>query len=579
MSIWEWLLVILLNGSIVGYGLYLGRGGQSSSQWFLAGRTLPWWLMGLSMYATAIDAADLVADSGATYVMGFSFCVGNWIGGVCGWALGGFFIFVPMYRMGMYTNAEYLEARFGASARITSVFVQLQFRTLVMGMMSISIFRMLSVLFGWDWLAWAAVALVAALAAVYTAVGGMRSVVVTDTLQVVVMSAAALLIWLAIWGAVGGWEGMQERFQDAQPGLEKQMLHVGRDNIDREDARELSPKQIQGRVLTGGEFDPHTQAIVRRTPFWIFSLSMILLGLAYVVVNNTQAMRMLAARSLWDLRMSGVAAAAAMLGLSFFMLSIGVMGRALYPDQLLLPDQSQDSIYPLLISEFATGWLKPMAIAGLLAAAFSTYDSIGSTLSALLTRDVYARLLVRDAPDQHYRRVGQWLTPVVIGASFVYLPALLSGGMVVLYLEITSALVIPLFTLYIMGIFTRVHPRTGIIGLLVGSTYGAVRLLAPLIAESYHIQILPTFLLDKYGAYFYSLVLTSVTMLVASLVLGWVPSGQLIRGEQRGWLRTSQLKLKESRKGDRSRSAQILPVPLAIGLVATGVILSYVVFW
>ena len=149
MSIWEWLLVILLNGSIVGYGLYLGRGGQSSSQWFLAGRTLPWWLMGLSMYATAIDAADLVADSGATYVMGFSFCVGNWIGGVCGWALGGFFIFVPMYRMGMYTNAEYLEARFGASARITSVFVQLQFRTLVMGMMSISIFRMLSVLFGW----------------------------------------------------------------------------------------------------------------------------------------------------------------------------------------------------------------------------------------------------------------------------------------------------------------------------------------------------------------------------------------------------------------------------------------------
>ena len=175
--------------------------------------------------------------------------------------------------------------------------------------------------------------------------------------------------------------------------------------------------------------------------------------------------------------------------------------------------------------------------------------------------------------------VGQWLTPVVIGASFVYLPALLSGGMVVLYLEITSALVIPLFTLYIMGIFTRVHPRTGIIGLLVGSTYGAVRLLAPLIAESYHIQILPTFLLDKYGAYFYSLVLTSVTMLVASLVLGWVPSGQLIRGEQRGWLRTSQLKFKESRKGDRSRSAQILPVPLAIGLVATGVILSYVVFW
>ncbi len=117
MSIWEWLLVILLNGSIVGYGLYLARGGQSSSQWFLAGRTLPWGLMGLSMYATAINAADLVAGSGATYLMGFSYFVMQWVGVVCGWALAGFFILVPMYRMGMYTNAEYLEARFGVGAR------------------------------------------------------------------------------------------------------------------------------------------------------------------------------------------------------------------------------------------------------------------------------------------------------------------------------------------------------------------------------------------------------------------------------------------------------------------------------
>ena len=579
MTSWEWLLVIFLNGSIVAYGLYLGRGGQSSSQWFLAGRTLPFWLMGLSMYATTIDAADLVADSGATYELGFSFFIGNWMGSTCGWALAGFFILVPMYRLGMYTNAEYLEARFGVGSRITSVFVQLQFRTLVMGMMSISIFRILSVVCGWDRLAWAAVVLVAALAAVYTAAGGMRSVAITDTLQVVVMSVSALLVWLAIWSAVGGWTGMQQRFEDAQPDLEKQMLHVGRDNLDREAAGELSPRQLQGKLLTGGEFDPENNVIVRRTPVWIFSLSMILTGLAYVVVNNTQAMRMLAARSLWDLRMSGVVASAVMLTMSGFMLSIGVMGRALYPDQLLLPDQSQDSIYPLLISQFATGWLKPIAVAGLLAAAFSTFDSIGSTLSSLLTRDVYARLLVRDAPDQHYRRVGQWLTPVVIGVSFVYLPALLSGGMVVFYLEITSAFVIPLFTLYIMGVFTRVHPRTGIIGLVVGSIYGVGRLLAPLMAESYHIQILPAFLMDKYGAYLYSFVITALAMLVASLVLGWAPSGQLVHREERGWLRTSRLQLETRRQVDRSKLERLLPVSLTIGLVVTGVILSYVVFW
>lgn len=579
MNIWEWVVVILLNGSIVGYGLYLGHGGQSSGQWFLADRKLPWWLLGLSMYATAIDAADLVADSGATYQMGFSFFVGSWVGAACGWALAGFFILVPMYRMGMYTNAEYLESRFGTGARITSVLVQLQFRTLIMGMMSVSIFRILSVVCGWDGLAWSAVVMVAALASVYAAVGGMKSVTITDALQVVVMSTAALLIWLTIWGAVGGWEGLQERLEDAQPGLETEMLHIGRDNIDREDAGTLSSEQIQGRLLLGGEYDPDKRIIVRRTPFWIFSFSMILIGMSYAVVNNTQVMRMLSARSLWDLRMSGVAASATMLVMSFFMLTIGVMGRALYPDQLLLPDHSQDSIYPLLISQFATGWLKPIAVAGLLAAAFSTYDSIGSTISALLTRDFYGRLLVRNATDQHYRRVGQWLTPVVIGTSFLYIPALLSGGMVVFYLEITSAFVIPLFTLYIMGVFTRVHRRTGVIGLLVGSSYGGLRLLAPLIAENYHIQILPAFLLNKYGAYLYSFGLTSVAMLVASLVLGWASSGQLLHQAQSGWLRTSQLQLGVGREVDHSRFQQILPVLLTIGIVAASLILSYVVFW
>jgi SSS family solute:Na+ symporter len=62
----------------------------------LAGRSLPWWLVGLSMYATAIDSSDLVADSGGTYTLGFSVFVANWVGVVGGWALAAFFVFLPM---------------------------------------------------------------------------------------------------------------------------------------------------------------------------------------------------------------------------------------------------------------------------------------------------------------------------------------------------------------------------------------------------------------------------------------------------------------------------------------------------
>ena len=126
---WDWILVAILNGSIVLYGLYLSGNVHSSTDWFLAGRKLPWWLVGLSMYATAIDTSDLVADSGGTYNLGISFFIMNWVGVIGGWALAGFFIAIPMYRAGMYTNAEYLEARFGPAARVLSALVQVQYRT------------------------------------------------------------------------------------------------------------------------------------------------------------------------------------------------------------------------------------------------------------------------------------------------------------------------------------------------------------------------------------------------------------------------------------------------------------------
>ena len=49
---------------------------------------MPWWLVGLSIYATAIDSSDLVADSGGTYALGLGVCVMNWVGVPGGWARG-----------------------------------------------------------------------------------------------------------------------------------------------------------------------------------------------------------------------------------------------------------------------------------------------------------------------------------------------------------------------------------------------------------------------------------------------------------------------------------------------------------
>jgi SSS family solute:Na+ symporter len=580
MALIDWFIVLLLNGSIIAYGIYLSRGVQSSADWFLAGRSLPWWLVGVSMYATAIDSSDLVADSGGTYTLGLSYFATNWVGVVGGWAVAAFVIFPTIYRAGMYTNAEYLEARFGPSVRVLCALIQVQYRTLVLAIIATTLYLTLSIVCGWGSGAWWAVVAIAVLASIYTALGGLRSVAVTDALQFGVMTIAGLIIWVLVWNQVGGWEGTAQRLAAHEPGLASELLQAGHDDLKREDVRDVEPEAIKRKLLTGGSYDSEAGEITRRTPAWLVAVAFVIVGVAYSIVNHTQAMRMFAAKSEWDMKMAVWVAGAAMLAMTFFNLTMGVMGRALFPDPSVLPHARTDAIYPHLVAQFATTGLTGIVVAGVLAASFSTFDSIGSTLSALLTRDVYARLFVRDKDDRHYMRVGQCLTPIIIGGSFVYVP-FMRAGMLEFYIDLTSTFVIPLLTLFLMGVLTRVHRRAGLIGLLVGAAYGVMRLLAAPVAEDFGIAILPSIMANRFAAYLFSMLITAGTMVVTSLFLGWEPAGKLLHVEQSGWLRESQLAIEElaAGRGDEATTIAWLPPVLACVAVIIGCVLSFVVFW
>ena len=102
----DWLIVIVANGAIVAYGLYLARGTTTSYEWFLAAKGLPWWIVGLSMFATAVDSGDYVAVVGGAYTFGLSNLTTWWLGIPIGWFVVSYFVFLPLYRGGMFTNAE-----------------------------------------------------------------------------------------------------------------------------------------------------------------------------------------------------------------------------------------------------------------------------------------------------------------------------------------------------------------------------------------------------------------------------------------------------------------------------------------
>ena len=582
MTLFDWVLVVGLNGAIIVYGLLKSRETKTATDWFLAGRTLPWWVVGFSLWATAIDSSDLVADSGGTYDLGMRYFVTNWVGAVVGWVVAANFIVLPMYRAGMYTNAEYLEARFGPAARVISVLVQVQYRTLVLGIIATTIYLTLSVVCGWSSLqTWCAVVAIASLATVYTALGGLKSVAITDALQSIIMVAASIALFFVVWNRVEGWTGIRNKLNEHQTGLAEQLLRVGHPKVDIEDVSSLTTGAIERRLLLGGEYDADRREIRRTTPAWLAGVSFFIIGFSYVIVNHTQSMRMFGARSEWDLKIAASVAGAILIVTTFTNLMIGVMGRALYPTipSDVAETTTSDLIYPLLVRDIATSGMTGVVVAGILAASFSTYDSIGSTLSSLLVRDVYARLLVRDRDDHHYLRVGQWLTPVIIFGSFAYVPLLLKAGMLAFYIELVGAFVAPLMTIYLVGTFTRVHRRSGTIGLSLGVSYGVLRLLASWIADTFGVAVLPALMADGLANWMFCALITGGTTILVSLILGWESPGQLLHEETSGWLRSSQIDVRRIDSVHEVSTGKVPPVLLSTAVILLGVILSFVIFW
>lgn len=560
MSALVWTVVLGINGAIILFGIWKSRETTSAADWFLAARGLPWWMVGLSMFATAVDSGDYVAVAGESYRSGMSYISAWWIGIGVGWLVAAYLVFLPMYRQGMYTNSEYLEYRFGPLARLISVGIQIQYRTNVLGNVAFSLYLVFSALTGWGDNTWWLVGTIAAGAAVYTASGGLKSVALTDSLQSIVMMAAAFLLWWSVWEAVGGWSGMEERLTRQSPEIAQQMLHVG---------AETQPG-VPGVLVVIG---------------WVIALT------AYCVVNHSQSMRMLAARSEWDVKMAAVVAAAVTALVMWFNVTLGLMGRGLYPDL-----EQPDRIFSLLIQDHLSEGLLAVVLAGLLAGGISTFDSIGSALAAVFTRDVYARFLVPRASDRHYVRVSQVTTVVVIALSFGYIP-FMGVGMVELYLQLIGVAVIPLLTVYMMGILTRVHRSAGTIGLVVGMICGLTRFADKLPIWTVE---LPIWWSNKWWGYPWSIAVTALAMLVTTWIRGRATDRELrgltystshlpretdpVQGvgvpTGEGWLDTSRVALLQQ----RSDSEPVVgwyanPLVWSILVFGTICVLNLVVFW
>ncbi|MGE3277182.1 MAG: sodium:solute symporter family protein [Vicinamibacterales bacterium] len=209
----DWIIIAATLAGAAAIGTLLsGRSGRSVADYFLAGRRFPWWVAGTSMVATTFAADTPLAVAGLVATGGIA---GNWIwwSAAFGSTLTVFFFARLWRRAGILTDVELAEVRYsgGPAALLRgfrAVYLGFPINCVVMGWVNLAMAKVLDVTLGWDRLTAVFVSLT--ITGLYSAVGGLWGVAMTDIAQfTLAMTGSVALAWFALSApGVGGLDGL-----------------------------------------------------------------------------------------------------------------------------------------------------------------------------------------------------------------------------------------------------------------------------------------------------------------------------------------------------------------------------------
>ncbi|MFH1742115.1 MAG: sodium:solute symporter, partial [bacterium] len=370
------LLVYLLG--MVGMGVYFSRREDSTERFFLGGRSLPWWAVGVSVFGTQLSAITYISIPGRAFETDWTWLVVNLGIPVVGVII--IYLFLSVYRARRITSIyEFLEHRFGPETR---VYGALAFVLMHVGRMAIILFLPALVLSEVTGLNVEIMILVMGiLATAYTVLGGIEAVIWTDVVQVIVLLLGALVSLIIICLDVDGGFGT--------------IVAIGAEHdkfrmivLDPNVSRDLIWFMIIGGIFTN--FVPYAadQTVVQR----------------YFTMKTEGEAR----RCLWLSTLMAIPAS-----LLFFFLGTALFGfYASFPDRLGAGVE-WDRIFPFfLVHELPTG-IAGFVIAAIFAASMSSLDSSLNSISAVCITDFYRRFMRPNATDRHCLKLARWITAVV----------------------------------------------------------------------------------------------------------------------------------------------------------------------
>lgn len=363
----DWAVVVCYFILILGIGVWTSRDQSDEQTYFVGGHTMPIWAVTLSVLATALSAATFIGAPQITYIGDLKYLILN-IGGLIA-ALIVAMVFIPaFYRSGSLTIYGYLGKRFGTVSMMVSSIVFLMGRFLASGVrLFMAGIAVSMVLFG-DIEVFSlvfSILLFGVFATLYTAVGGIRAVIWTDVLQIILVVGAALFsIYLLL---------------DLIPMSMQEIVGVLRHH----------PEQNKLQILdfSANLSDPFT--------LWA-ALAATLTSIAAYGVDHDLAQRLLTLRSSWRGSLALILSNILAVPVVGLFLAIGLLLAVYYgmPELMGLSapaDAIDDSrkVYPqFLINHLPTGFTG-LAVSGLVAAAMSSFDSAINAMASTVVADIY----------------------------------------------------------------------------------------------------------------------------------------------------------------------------------------------
>ncbi|MDD8015340.1 MAG: sodium/solute symporter [Acidobacteriota bacterium] len=412
--------------AVVAIGFVSGKKGKDSTAgFFLAGRRLPWYVIGFSLIAASISSEQFIGEVGWGYKYGMAVANWEWLVWPAQALL--LLVFLPIYlKNKIFTVPEYLTRRFGRGVGTAfSIVCMIQYTAINLPLVLYSGGFLINRIYGMN--LYLAVGLLVVITGSYTIFGGLSSAAWVDLFNGALLIGGGLLVFILGMAAV--------------PGGLREVLGAG----DR--AHLILPASHPDLPWTG-----------------ILAVAVVMSGY-YYSTNQYITQRCLGAKSHWNAKMGIVLAAALAIPLGLGVTWPGMIARALNPG---LPHP--DGAYPYLVGRVVPVGLRGVVFAVLFGAIISTVDSLINSTSSLLTLDIYKGLVNPRASEDRLVRFGRWTGTLFLVFGAVWSPMVGKFGSIFSYAQDCWALMLaPVMAVFVLAVFWKRMTRAAAIAALLAA--------------------------------------------------------------------------------------------------------------